>query len=111
MSVKHFLAGAVALGLVAFVATRPLPDTTELDRAPVVFVEQGTGDCVAAFRRGTPSDPNGVTSVHCLVVAEQRAAGSVIEKFVPQRTTFIAVMEQFRSLDPWRDEFIDLDSK
>lgn len=111
MYVKLFLTGAVVLGLTAFVATRPLPNTTVLDRAPVVFIEQGTGDCVAAFRRGTPNDPKGVTGVHCLAVADERTAGSVVEKFVPEGTTFTAVMEQFSYADPWRDEFIDLDSK
>lgn len=113
MSTITFAAKATAIAITLVGAgamvLKPLPDTTVLDRAPVVFVEQGTSDCVAAFRRGTPSDLNGVTGVHCLAVAEQRAAGSVIEKFVPQGTTFIAVMEQFRSLDPWRDEFVAMD--
>lgn len=111
MYVKLFLAGAVVLGLTALVATRPLPDTTVLDRAPVVFVEQGTRNCVAAFRRGTLTDPDGVNGVHCLAVATERHNRQVIEKSVPQGTTFLEVMEQFRSADPWRDEFIDLDSK
>lgn len=115
MSIPTFALKATAVAVTmagaGAMVFKPLPDTTALDRAPVAFVEQGTNNCVAAFRRGTQSDPDGVTGVHCLDVVVERHNHQVIEKFVPRGTTFIEVMEQFGPADPWQDEFIDLDSE
>lgn len=76
------------------------------DRRPVVFAEQGTGNCVAAFRRGTESDWNGITGVSCLAIATERKNQKVVEKTVPKGTTFAQVLEQFLYSDPWKDEFL-----
>ena len=84
--------------------------TSAYERLPVVFAEQSTGNCVAAFRRGTDSDWNGVTGVSCRAVVTERQRGQVIEKVVPKGTTFSEVMEQFLYSDPWQDEYVDMES-
>ena len=109
------VAGAACVAaMVVLLARCPVSDqvavSSNRERLPVVFAEQDTGTCVAAFRRGTESDWNGITGVSCLAVVTERKNGQVIEKVVPKGTKFAEVMEQFLYNDPWQDEFVPMES-